>query len=145
MFLCDSSFWLALSLSPHVHHRAARAWFEAQSRASSIAFCRATQLTYLRLLTTRAVVAPYGLEPLSCREAWEAYDALTADYRVFLIRDEPPGLDRRWRSFSEARSPSPKLWMDAYLAASAVTGGYRLVTFDRGFAQFAELDALILS
>ena len=39
---------------------------------------------------------------------------------------------------------SPKLWMDAYLAAFALTGGYRMVTTDTAFRQFQGLDVLVL-
>ena len=44
-------------------------------------------------------------------------------------------------------TPSPKHWMDAYLAAFAMRGGQRLVTFDRAYRQFetAGLDLLLLS
>jgi hypothetical protein len=34
--------------------------------------------------------------------------------------------------------------MDAYLAAFALAGGYRLVTIDAGFTQFAGLDLVLL-
>ena len=40
---------------------------------------------------------------------------------------------------------SPKVWNDAYLAAFARTAGLTLITFDRGFAQFTDLTAAILS
>jgi predicted nucleic acid-binding protein len=39
---------------------------------------------------------------------------------------------------------APKLWSDAYLAAFAIAGGYQLVTFDRGFKQYANLTATLL-
>ncbi len=35
-------------------------------------------------------------------------------------------------------------WADAYLAAVAITGGYRLVTTDKVFKQFKGLNALVL-
>jgi predicted nucleic acid-binding protein len=40
--------------------------------------------------------------------------------------------------------PSPKLWMDAYLAAFALQSGHRLVTTDRDFRQFKGLDLFLL-
>lgn len=40
---------------------------------------------------------------------------------------------------------SPKLWMDAYLAAIAITGGFQLLTTDQGFKQFAGLDLILLT
>lgn len=39
---------------------------------------------------------------------------------------------------------SPKVVMDAYLAAFAVAGGYRLVTLDRAFVQFKGLEQDVL-
>jgi predicted nucleic acid-binding protein len=35
--------------------------------------------------------------------------------------------------------------MDAYLAAFALVGGYQLVTSDKAFKQFKELDLLVLT
>jgi predicted nucleic acid-binding protein len=39
---------------------------------------------------------------------------------------------------------SPKLWMDAYLAAFALAGRYSMVTTDAAFRQFRGLDLLVL-
>ncbi len=39
---------------------------------------------------------------------------------------------------------SPKIWMDAYLAAFALAGGYQMVTTDAAFKQFRGLDLLLL-
>jgi predicted nucleic acid-binding protein len=60
MVLCDSNVWLALALSKHLHHSATREWFEAVEEAASICFCRATQQSFLRLLTNASVLSPYG-------------------------------------------------------------------------------------
>ena len=144
MDLCDSSAWLALALSTHVHHGAARAWFEAVPDAGSVLFCRATQQTFLRLLTNASVLSPYGNPPLTNRQAWEAYQALLADDRIAFRREEPAGLEALWRRFAVRGTASPKLWMDAYLAAFALAGGYRMVTTDAAFRQFAGLDVTLL-
>ena len=58
--------------------------------------------------------------------------------------DEPRGLEILWKKLAGPSKPSPKLWMDAYLAAFAVAGGYQLVTTDKGFKQFKGLDLLVL-
>jgi uncharacterized protein len=142
--LCDSNVWLALALSGHVHHAVARAWLDAVDDPGSILFCRATQQAFLRLLTNAAVLAPYGNQPLTNREAWEAYEVLVGDDRIVLRADEPAGLAPRWRTFAVRDTASPKLWMDAYLAAFAVAGAFRLVTTDAAFQQFEGLDVLLL-
>lgn len=144
MILCDSNIWLALVLSRHVHHSAARRWFEAVDDRSAVFFCRATQQTLLRLLTNAAVLRPYGDPPLTNQQAWEAYEALLADDRIAFRREEPTGIEVQWKRFAIRDTASPKLWMDAYLAAFAVSGGYRMVTTDAAFDQFRGLDLQLL-
>ncbi|HEX9730012.1 MAG TPA: TA system VapC family ribonuclease toxin [Gemmatimonadales bacterium] len=145
MHLCDTNVWLALALSAHRHHSVARDWFQSVERPGTILFCRATQQAFLRLLTNAAVLAPYGNQPLSNSEAWAAYDALLADDRVVFRTEEPTGLEPRWKEFALLDTASPKLWMDAYLAAFARTARCRLVTNDAAFRQFSGLDLLVLS
>lgn len=140
MDLCDSNVWLALALSRHVHHQAARRWFDHQSEPGSILFCRATQQTFLRLLTSASVLGAYGNPPLTNRQAWEAYEALRADDRIAFRSEEPTGLEALWRRYAVRGTASPKLWMDAYLAAFAAAGGYRMVTTDAAFEQFGDVE-----
>jgi uncharacterized protein len=142
--LCDANVWLALALSRHVHDRAARKWFESVVEPGTILFCRATQQTLLRLLTNSSVLAPYGNPPLTNAEAWKVYEAFAADDRVALRIDEPTQLESRWKQLATRDAASPKLWMDAYLAAFAISGSLRLVTTDIAFRRFASLDHLIL-
>lgn len=145
MDLRDSNIWIALAIEAHAHHRSAVAWFGTVDAPASVLFCRSTQQSFLRLLTTRAVCAPYGLEAMTNEQAWRMFEALMADHRVVLRGDEPPGLGRQWRAYSGSSVPSPKLWMDAYLAAYAQAGGHRLVTIDAAFSAFPGLDLLVLS
>ncbi len=144
MDLCDSNVWLALALSAHHHHASAREWLETVDEPASIVFCRATQQTFLRLLSNATVLGAYGNAPLTNREAWEAYDALLADDRIVFRDEGPVDLEPRWREFASRDTASPKLWMDACLAAFAVAGEYRMVTTDRAYRQFAGLDLLVL-
>lgn len=145
MYLCDSNIWLALSLSEHIHHRAGRQWLDGIDERSSVLFCRATQQTLLRLLTNAAVLAPYGIPPQSNAEAWLSYGTFVADDRIALRVDEPSGLQAVWRGYALRDSASPKLWMDAYLAAFARTSGCAMVTTDRAFRQFGGLDLELLT
>lgn len=144
MLLCDSNVWLALVLSKHVHHGTAREWLGTVELPASVVFCRATQQTFLRLLTNAAVLGAYGNPPLTNRQAWSVYEALVADDRIAFKGDEPPGLEPRWKELAARGTASPKLWMDAYLAAFALAGRLRMVTTDAAFRQFRELDLLLL-
>jgi toxin-antitoxin system PIN domain toxin len=143
MILCDSNVWLALTLSEHSHHGVAREWLEQQSEPDSIGFCRTTQQSYLRLLSNSKLLNCYGNEALTNLQAWKAYDALLGDFRIVLL-PEPTGLEAWWTRFALRDSASPKLWMDAYLAAFAKAGGFQLVTLDLAFRQFDALDLFLL-
>ena len=124
----DVNLWLALASRRHMHHTLARCWLNAVEGAD-LAFCRFTQLGLLRLLTTAAVMGP---DVLSQRQAWHAYDSLTAGQVGFL--EEPPALEERFRQLTRQPISSPKEWADAYLAAFASEAGATLATFDKALA-----------
>lgn len=71
--------------------------------------------------------------------------ALRSDDRVWATCPEPARLEAHWERFGSRGTASPKLWMDAYLAAFAHAGGYRLVTTDTAFRQFEDLEVVVLS
>jgi len=144
VILCDSNVWLALVLSKHSHHTTARHWLRTIEGHASVLFCRATQQTFLRLLSNATVLRPYGNPPLTNRQAWSAYEALLKDDRIAFRSDEPTGLEPLWKELAARGTASPKLWMDAYLAAFALAGQYRMVTTDSAFRQFRGLDLLVL-
>jgi toxin-antitoxin system PIN domain toxin len=143
MPLADSNVWLALALSAHPFHSAARTWLAPQGPAEAL-FCRSTQQSFLRLLSTKAILDRYGLPPLSNEAAWSVYEGFRADSRVGWT-DEPANIDPVWKRFADSSSASPKLWMDAYLAAFAVAAALQFVTTDTGFRQFDGLNLLVLS
>lgn len=136
----DVHVWLALTFDSHVHHAAAKAWFDAIEDGLCL-FCRTTQQGFLRLASNAAV---FGDSALTLNEAWKVYDILQSDPRVSFV-DEPIGIELPWRQFTDKRTASPKVWMDAYLAALAKTGNFDLVSFDRGLLQYADVRSTILS
>lgn len=140
--LCDTNVFLALAVGQHAHHPCAAAWFRCLGTADTAAFCRATRISFLRLLTQN--IAP-GYVPLANAGAWDVFDRLNLDDAV-VNEGEPPGLDTIWRELSCLPTASPKRWMDAYLAAFAIAAGMRLVTLDKDFQSFTAsgLDLLLL-
>jgi toxin-antitoxin system PIN domain toxin len=143
-YLADANVWVALSLLDHIHNAAARKWLDGVERFGSIVFCRPTQQAFLRLITTTAVTVPYGNRPLTNAEAWSAYEAFIADDRIAFENHEPDGIEWIWREYASRHTASPKLWMDAYLAAFARAGQHALVTTDAAYQQFKDLDLLLL-
>jgi uncharacterized protein len=139
MKLPDVNIWFALMVDTHEHHRAALAWMDHQDSASGILFCRATMQGFLRLATTATIMKGYGYPPFRNDQAWERYGEFLADDRISFAH-EPPGLEESWKALALRKTASPKLWMDAYLAAFAIRSGYQLISADKAFSQFKGLD-----
>jgi toxin-antitoxin system PIN domain toxin len=134
----DANVWLALLWSRHMHSEKALQWFE-RSGEEQFFFCRFTQLTVLRLLTTQSVMEK---DVRNMAQAWVLWDKVWADARIAFL-PEPDGLEPEFRLQSRFSSRSPKIWADAYLLSFAIVAGLRLVTFDRAL-QSRKADVLVL-
>jgi len=73
--------------------------------------------------------------------ALEVWSQLEADERLFEIESIPDETEKYLRENVSGRSPSPKIWTDAWIAALAEASGLQLVSFDRDFRRF-HLNAL---
>jgi toxin-antitoxin system PIN domain toxin len=123
----DVNVWIALTYRGHIHHRAAMAWLESAPDDSELCFCRLTQLGFLRLLTTAAVM---GNKVLTQAGAWDVYDDWLENGRAGYV-EEPPAVELTFRSLSQSSQMAPKDWADSYISAFAQVSGLRLVTFDQ--------------
>lgn len=131
--LPDVNVWIAAASDRHEHHAAARRRFDSSS--APICFCRVTQMALLRLLTNRKVM---GEETLSSAGAILVYRQLLTDERV-RFEPEPPNIENVWLSLMSSGSAKGGTWTDAYLAAFALEGSLRLISFDRGMLRWPEL------
>lgn len=123
----DVNVWVALTYQRHRHYSVARKWLDSLPDDAAICFCRITQLGFLRLLTTAAVMEN---EVLSQASAWSVYDDWQNNGRAIFV-EEPPSVERVFRALSQLRQAAPKDWADSYLSAFAQVCGLRLVTFDQ--------------
>jgi len=121
----DINVWLALATPEHVHAKVAKRWWDEQ--AGEIAFSRFTQMGFLRLLTTDAVMDG---KPLTMDEAWRVYDRWYEDDRVTFV-SEPAEVEDGFRERAKERVVTPKVWADAWLLAFSAAAGGKLVTFDK--------------
>lgn len=137
--LLDANVWLALAVAAHAHHERAQAYWTTEATPVA-AFCRVTQLAFLRHLTNPAIMGNLVLTP---KAAWKKYGEFLALPEVRFAA-EPAGLQDQLGQFCDLGRTSPNLWTDAYLAAFAKCAGFRLVTFDGGFARFNGLHLLRL-
>jgi toxin-antitoxin system PIN domain toxin len=137
--LLDVNVWVALSILEHPHHEQAMTYWETQA-ASKVVFCRATALGFVRVCSGKNAV---GGRPLPLSESWRHYQNWRKDERILLLED-PSGVEMVLSGFFENLALTNRLWTDAYLAAFAVAGDLRLVTFDKDFERFPGLTLLRL-
>jgi toxin-antitoxin system PIN domain toxin len=129
----DVNTWLALTWEGHVHHPAAKAWFESVPDPSRFVFSRYSQLGLLRLVTNAQVM---GDSVFNLQDAFALYDRLLEDPRIAL-NAEPRRLDELMRGAARpfARQPATKAVGDLYLIAFAAAAQATMVTFDRVMAR----------
>lgn len=130
--LVDSSVWLAAVFPPHpLHAQAQQSLANATARAPAV-FCRATQQSFLRLITTPQILRAYAAETMTNLSAWKTFELFLSKPSITL-QDEPVGTVALWRRMAARDTASPKVSMDAYLAAFAISGSMPLVTLDHDF------------
>ncbi|MEO7425031.1 MAG: TA system VapC family ribonuclease toxin [Fibrobacteria bacterium] len=135
---------VASILPSHPHYGRAREWIKSLASSDRIGLCRWTQLAFLRLMTTEAILKEDVRTNAQALAIWET---IASQSRCEFLSGEPAGFESKWLRLANSTKPSPKIWMDALLSAFAMGYGFRLVTFDRGFETYrkAGLDLLLLS
>jgi hypothetical protein len=139
IYLPDVNVWIALTSDQHVHHPLANQWIETLN-ADKLAFCRVTELGFLRLLTNAHVM---GASVLKAAQALNIYDTLHADQRIVFVTEQP-GFSSHWRKIADSISGGPNAWTDAYLAALASFERITIATFDRRFRPLGDCSVLAL-
>ena len=132
----DLNVWLALAATEHVHHALAVTWWNKQE--GPIAFCRFSQMGFLRLVTTAAAM---DNRPLTMAQAWRVYDRFFDDDRVVFVA-EPSQVEAIFRKKATGRMVSPKIWAEAWLLATAEAASGKLVTLDRALSERGAISLL---
>lgn len=138
--LCDVNVLLALVTDRHTLHGLAARWAESIPPGGAV-LCRTAQMGLLRLLNNPAVMQEEVLDTAGC---WAIWRRLLDDERFRFAPNEPAGLEAAFERFTRARSFTPRLWTDAYLAAYAHVARLMLVTLDHGFRSFSGLACEVL-
>ncbi len=143
-FLPDVNVWLALAFPAHAHHAQALAAYRRATPEHPACFCRSTQQGFLRLASTAAFQRSCNIVGLTNQDALRALEQFMRAPSV-AYREEPVGLVPIWHRLAALPTASPKIWMDAYLAAFAMAGELEVVTLDQAFSQFAGTSVTILT
>jgi hypothetical protein len=134
--LVDVNVLVALMHARHVHSALAVRWLAQLDDPGAVAVCRVSQMGALRILTNPSAMKN---DIKTASEFWDGWDRLMEDER-FALAGEPAGLQSAWRALTAALPKGRPAETDSYLAAFAIAGGHRLVSFDRGLRRFAGLD-----
>ena len=136
--LIDTSVWIAASFSEHDHHTLAGQFLAQTTPAWPACLCRATEQSWLHLLTTPALHRRFDCDEVTNRDARQIVSSAMQRPNIRFIEREPKDLRFLWHRLAGLPSASPKLWMDAYLAAFAIGHGLELATLDRDFDGFVK-------
>ena len=137
--LPDLNVWLALAWPDHSHHHQALYYWEQQA-AEQLLFCTVTALGLVRLVCQPKLM---GAAVKTLAEASSLLDAFCQQLGVSLASEKRAGWEVFHQLLNSGELP-PRLCTDAYLAALAITHGWRLVSFDRHFERFEGLERLVL-
>lgn len=140
-YLADVNVLIALLHARHAKSEQAIGWLDLQVDPASILVCRVAQMGVLRILTNATWMKE---DCLSAAAIWGGLDLLFQDER-FAQAEEPLGLEVEWKQLTRDFPLGRCVETDTYFAAFALTGGHRLVTFDRGFRRYEKLDLELLS
>jgi uncharacterized protein len=133
--LLDANVWVAATFPRHEFHQVAQQFLATVSEASPAVLCRTTEQSFLRLATSPSLLTRYDQPLRTNRDALDGLKLLLARPDVRHL-DEPPGTVALWHRLAARDTASPKVWMDAYLAAFAISGGLAFVTLDRDFQTY---------
>jgi toxin-antitoxin system PIN domain toxin len=102
IYLPDVNIWIALTSNRHVHHQIVTAWLQTVNQ-DKLAFCRVSELGFLRLLTNSHVL---GKDVLSPAQAWRVYDEWRTDDRVVFL-SERADFGEQWRLLGQQITGGP--------------------------------------
>lgn len=105
----DTNTWIALTVETHAQHATARGWYDAEPlTAGDLLFFRATETSFLRLITQARVMNSCGLVPLTNAEAVAYLDNVYRDPAVSRAY-EPPATRALWLRLAGVPVVSPNV------------------------------------
>jgi uncharacterized protein len=146
-YLADTNVWIALQFEKHPSHQIAVDFMEIRAEGTPIFFARIVEHSFLRLISTAAICRTYSVPVHTNVQAVEILEGWHTQPHIRCLDTEPEGTRELWLELAAIPSASPKVWMDAYLAAFAIRAGLPFATLDSDFRKFeaAGLDLLLLS
>lgn len=135
-YFVDTNLWLAYYFKRHPHHAIASKFIRQRSAEDPANLSRAVEHSFLRLLTTPAICRGYDAPAITNSRAVEILQGWRAQPHIHCLDTEPKDTRELWFELAAIPFASPKVWMDAYLAAFAIRAGLPFATLDTDFRRF---------
>ena len=135
-YFVDTSVWVASSFEKHPHYRIADLFLRERSPEDPAWLARMVENSWLRLLTTTSVCRAYDAPASTNPQAVAILQDWRGSSEIRCLDAEPPSTRELWLELAAIPSSSPKVWMDAYLAALAICAGIPFATLDSDFRRF---------
>ncbi len=135
-YFVDTNVWIAFHFKGHPHHHLAAEFMRGRSVDEPASLSRAVETSWLRLVTTATICRSYSAAVLTNPAAIEALDRWRSQPQILCLDAEPAGTRELWLELAAIPSTSPKVWMDAYLAAFAIRAGIPFATLNSDFRRF---------
>lgn len=136
-YFLDANIWVAATFPGHSHHGPAMDFLYERSYHDPAWLSSKTSIAWMRLVSTNAISSYYNSPEFSNKAALEILNGWLKQPEIQYMDKEPDGTFEKWKQLSSSPLPSPKIWMDAYIAAIAIEANLPLVTFDKGFQAYA--------
>lgn len=145
-YFVDTNVWIAFYFKDHPHQAIADEFICKRSMDDPATLSRSVEQSVLRILTTPAICRAYNSPAIANSVAVEILEGWRAQPHIHCLDAEPEGTRELWLKLAAIPSPSPKVWMDAYLAAFGIQAGLPFATLDADFRRFeaAGLDLHLL-
>ena len=134
--LADTNVWIALQFEKHPYHQIAVDFMETRAEAAPVFFARIVEQSFLRLISTAAICRTYSVPVHTNVQAVEILNGWRSRRHIHSFDIEPAGTRELWLELVAIPSASPKVWMDAYLAAFAIRAGIPFATLNSDFRRF---------
>ncbi len=136
-YLLDVNVLIALKFARHPHYERAQLFVQSLDGQDVLLVSRSVQQGFVRLITTKSLFQSYGLEQYTNRDAVIDLNDIMSRPNLRFI-PEPIDIETLWLTLASSNTPSPKVWMDAYLAAFAILRELVLVSLDTDFKQYVD-------
>jgi len=134
--LVDTNVWIAFNFEGHPHNADAIRFIENCTEESPALFSRAVENATLRLMTNPSVCLAYNSPPMANHQAVTVLNDWRSHDHINCLDAEPEETRELWLELASIPSASPKVWMDAYLAAFAIRAGHPFATLDADFRRY---------